>query len=1118
MTHLYDCPLDDEPVSPSFHPAELASPPHSDDISEGDINKSNTQPTTNVSPAANTAPTGSSTNADAVAPFTAPQPPAAPAPTTAADHMALLRTFFTSEDFKNIIGNQVQQHLDKNKQEPTTPITTATTTTTGNSTFTTQQSKPTFASVTGNNQPTPPPGNIWTTTTPATATTAFPPLPSPTAPSTKRLHPKGSPISNPPPPGFTRLSSNQHPPSNTPPLQTAISELGTTTSSNIHVNREHYRTISAVHPNSSNKIGDTIASSINQVLLHHSPSMASTIKCISIKRSANASDNPNHMQCVVEFDMIGNHSPTDTAVYEAHCFIFHLFQSIQASTRQYSTDNIDSDLTHYWMNQGLPPILAACTFDSFPTFLQSNKFVNTSIFLDWLPSWMANSDILGFHHLTLGVLQSLAPLDTTGLLHEVLKNPALVLHNLTIRVFTPPTPKPSYNKKSRKASPRKPAPTLPKALTQVLSFSTSDNTFGRLLANIITNITWDKTSNEFTLLDTPFSSQPTRIRPMPSPDNVYDVCVSTNESWNKIRNNINVSVVTGLPANLWTDPTAVQAIHDDDDNILGMFPNFKTSDVSTSSARIVNLRTLDAAFQDNSTIIDRANTIMDITTLRSTPELDSNPSYMEPTTSPQAPPTTLYDANGITLYSSSKHTTYYVKVFGAGGSYIEISTKYSDIQQVTHGIPHNHHFSRASKDAILSSLSNIFCKPFTSFEDIQKHNDTVPLDATNFSLELLPIQLDFVSKRSKTKRQTPANTHRALPTSDEELLRRYANTSPEGRLQFCLDPNNTALLPNYVQMAITFIDHEEHQPPTREWLDSLLTKVSRNALFTYSEYTTLNTTVRETYKTPPATPPSPQNEVVDLTGMNLHNNASAEDDDSLEIQDDEMSTSEIVVDSQDTSAIYRPTTSMDCDDKSNKRKHEAVDEDSIATQEPPRQQSLADLLHPERISQEFYLYHSIPPFMSVNDLHRQLLTEDFVPPDDMLAENSVREHVKAIHLCQVGDVAHLASTSEIPPNIPTHALWVCATEYAFTTLRDAIYNQGILNHPVYDCNRLQVDDTIKLLPLDTAMENASAFAHHCKLNCPANQEFQLYALIKLKDDHRLGPWLSQLHGKSDHSL
>eukprot|EP00984_Skeletonema_dohrnii_P028723 scaffold18796_cov72-Skeletonema_dohrnii-CCMP3373.AAC.1 len=138
--------------------------------------------------------------------------------------------------------------------------------------------------------------------------------------------------------------------------------------------------------------------------------------------------------------------------------------------------------------------------------------------------------------------------------------------------------------------------------------------------------------------------------------------------------------------------------------------------------------------------------------------------------------------------------------------------------------------------------------------------------------------------------------------------------------------------------------------------------------------------------------------------MTLQNNASAGDDDSLELQDDDMSTSsKVVFDSQDTSAIYRPAASMECDDKSNKRKHEAVDEDSIATQEPPRQQSLADLLHPERINQAFYLYHSIPPFISVNDLRRQLNTEAFVPPDDMLAENSVREHVKAIHLCQVGD-------------------------------------------------------------------------------------------------------------------
>eukprot|EP00957_Ditylum_brightwellii_P065421 4962718-Ditylum_brightwellii.AAC.1 len=110
-----------------------------------------------------------------------------------------------------------------------------------------------------------------------------------------------------------------------------------------------------------------------------------------------------------------------------------------------------------------------------------------------------------------------------------------------------------------------------------------------------------------------------RIRPMPSPDKVYDVCVSTNESWTQLRTNINVSMVPALPANLWIDPTAVQAIHEDDDNIIGMFPNFKTSDVSTSSARIVNLRTLDAAFQDSNTILNRAYSIMGLSTTRSPP-------------------------------------------------------------------------------------------------------------------------------------------------------------------------------------------------------------------------------------------------------------------------------------------------------------------------------------------------------------------------------------------------------------------------------------------------------------------------------------------------------------------
>jgi len=107
---------------------------------------------------------------------------------------------------------------------------------------------------------------------------------------------------------------------------------------------------------------------------------------------------------------------------------------------------------------------------------------------------------------------------------------------------------------------------------------------------------------------------------------------------------------------------------------------------------------------------------------------------------------------------------------------------------------------------------------------------------------------------------------------------------------------------------------------------------------------------------------------------------------------------------------------------------------------------------------------------------------------------------------------------DISDTIPTHALWVCRTEHAYNSLREAILEKGIENQVIYTCHRLTVEDTIKILPLDQAIEEASQFAQYCKQNCPIHFEAQLYELIKLKDDKRLGPWISSLQGKAASSL
>jgi|SaaInl85LU_5_DNA_1037374.scaffolds.fasta_scaffold20448_1 hypothetical protein len=166
-----------------------------------------------------------------------------------------------------------------------------------------------------------------------------------------------------------------------------------------------------------------------------------------------------------------------------------------------------------------------------------------------------------------------------------------------------------------------------------------------------------------------------------------------------------------------------------------------------------------------------------------------------------------------------------------------------------------------------------------------------------------------------------------------------------------------------------------------------------------------------------------------------------------------------------------------------------------------------DVLRPN----DFYvLAHDIPPFTSVTDLYSTLRTDGFVPDNTMILQDNVEENVQSVHLCQYGDL--VTSTYNFG-DYPTHALWVCKTEYAFNILKESLQRDGLklLNYNIFCFIRVSSNDmsNIRIVPRNQAIEKPSEIAKYWKQKCPTNEGLELYTNICTQNDAALCIWIDK---------
>ena len=166
-----------------------------------------------------------------------------------------------------------------------------------------------------------------------------------------------------------------------------------------------------------------------------------------------------------------------------------------------------------------------------------------------------------------------------------------------------------------------------------------------------------------------------------------------------------------------------------------------------------------------------------------------------------------------------------------------------------------------------------------------------------------------------------------------------------------------------------------------------------------------------------------------------------------------------------------------------------------------------DVLRPN----DFYvLAHDIPPFTSVTDLYSTLRTDGFVPDNTMILQDNVEENVQSVHLCQYGDL--VTSTYNFG-DYPTHALWVCKTEYAFNILKESLQRDGLklLDYNIFCFFRVSSNDmsNIRIVPRSQAIEKPSEIAKYWKQKCPTNEALELYTNICTQNDAALCIWIDK---------
>ena len=223
-------------------------------------------------------------------------------------------------------------------------------------------------------------------------------------------------------------------------------------------------------------------------------------------------------------------------------------------------------------------------------------------------------------------------------------------------------------------------------------------------------------------------------------------------------------------------------------------------------------------------------------------------------------------------------------------------------------------------------------------------------------------------------------------------------------------------------------------------------------------------------------------------------------------------------------AFYLSSQEQQAADTSNKRRKH--------TTSPPQEQQAADTsnksrkrttslpipttVHPplhfytDLITNSWCLITNIKPFTSTSDL-KEIMSMAGLYYNFSTCDEPMTLALDDVHLCQFQTLQD--------NDIPTHAVWICNSESGFNDVKQVLTTRGILSsYTVTFTARLTTTDPLKILPIDTTLEEPSNLAKMWKRNCPDGKETDLYNYILTKDDASLHSWITIYHGKSAHSL
>ena len=438
-------------------------------------------------------------------------------------------------------------------------------------------------------------------------------------------------------------------------------------------------------------------------------------------------------------------------------------------------------------------------------------------------------------------------------------------------------------------------------------------------------------------------------------------------------------------------------------------------------------------------------------------------------------------------------TEVYGIFWGKGGDQLEITNDYSKVLKMCSGVSGAHHRKFPSEHAALQAINKLFNKNFTSREDLRRHRCTIPLNATNFSYQRVPIGAFFWKAGSGTKWEHDG--HLFLDIEDVKvLLWRYWHTSQSHRKRLKPDPA--------FEKFRSYLDQIDNAGAN----ESSVKDIINDAVDILSDDDTGSETSDEEDNT----------EVPKPTGDDNQNDMDVEEEE-YEHQESSQSTTY-------ANGIPPPPKSA----KRHKRSSTSLSPSSVPTNKRTCQVSTRDgqgvAIFPEG---KFYLAHPSMACLTAADarynINNNMEMEDY---GSMLIEESLNEHYESIHLMQANQVRGLIEYE----GVGTHLLYICTTEAARDLLKEKLLQVGILGHKVNTFNDftppkwststdpIQEDDEPEFIVIESNrhLEQLASndLVRYAKIVCPAQESLELVKLLK-KDEsvQQVTKWLSTLDQK-----